>query len=535
MVVPLLLGILALPAAQPIADVRYDFENSPEKGSLLSFRGGEGARGDSGSLVADGRLSLLEPWWRSWYAAALPAPSGPPAQVAEIEWTSVMGKGSEGIGMVWLPVDRDPSEMAKAVVWEEPSCPGALSLGFDASNPPTQEPFRGSGNIHGRPEHEASLHWDGRERIKRTTKTDFRDMRPHRFRTRIEQVSGGSEVSLWIDRERVFDRHFVADLHPYSGRPVFGGRNGETSGEAFIDDVRIKLGRPADPVPAPRSVVLFDRVLNDKDHHRNESVVSLPENADPYARIVLTLKLEDAPAGIDPWDRLAHLWLLDDRGGKWEVARYITPYRKGWEWKMDVTDLGPLLQGKKRFIQECVTYAEGWLVTAKLDYYPGRRDRIPYRIDRLWSGAPEIGNPDKPVSSFFVPRSLSTDPQTVGAKVRTVVTGHGMLPNSQNAAEFMPIGRTLKVNGRSYRNRLWKTDNYLNPCRPQSGTWKYDRAGWAPGDVVQPWEVDVSHLARGRRTLKAEYALDPYVNEGRGKTWAPFHQTESYLILYRKP
>ena len=110
-----------------------------------------------------------------------------------------------------------------------------------------------------------------------------------------------------------------------------------------------------------------------------------------------------------------------------------------------------------------------------------------------------------------------------------------MLPNTDNAAEFMPLGRTLTVNGESFRNVLWKTDNYLNPCRPQGGTWKYDRAGWAPGDVVRPWEVEVTHLITDARELRVEYALDPYVNEARGQTWAPFHRTESQVVLYRTP
>jgi hypothetical protein len=88
------------------------------------------------------------------------------------------------------------------------------------------------------------------------------------------------------------------------------------------------------------------------------------------------------------------------------------------------------------------------------------------------------------------------------------------------------------VNGEAHPNLLWKTDNYLNPCRPQGGTWKYDRAGWAPGDVVRPWIVDCPGPLAGA-TLSLGYALDPYVNENRGQTWDPFHQVTSYLVLYR--
>ena len=196
---------------------------------------------------------------------------------------------------------------------------------------------------------------------------------------------------------------------------------------------------------------------------------------------------------------------------------------------MDVTDFRPLLRGKKRFLQACTTYGEGWVVSVHFDFYPGACDARAARVVKLWSGAPEIGNPEKPTSDFYTTREVTLADGETGALVRSVVTGHGMAPNSNNAAEFMPIWRTLTVNGTPHRNYLWKSDCYLNPCRPQGGTWKYDRAGWAPGDVVAPWRVDVSDLIRERK-LTIDYALDPYVNENRGKTWAPTHRTEAYLI-----
>jgi hypothetical protein len=108
-----------------------------------------------------------------------------------------------------------------------------------------------------------------------------------------------------------------------------------------------------------------------------------------------------------------------------------------------------------------------------------------------------------------------------------------MSPNTGNAAEFMPITRTMTINGEAHENRLWKTDNYLNPCRPQGGTWKFDRAGWAPGDVVQPWEIDVSHQLAESESLRIEYELEPYFNENY-KKGSPVHVTEAYLVLYRR-
>ena len=171
-------------------------------------------------------------------------------------------------------------------------------------------------------------------------------------------------------------------------------------------------------------------------------------------------------------------------------------------------------------------------MTVEFAFYSGPAARRAYRVVNLWSGKAILGNPDKPVTDFYVPRTVALDETCTSAEVVVTVTGHGMAPNAKNAAEFMPIDRTLTVNGREHVNRLWKTDNYLNPCRPQGGTWKYDRAGWAPGDVVRPWVVDATpHLGAG--TLEIGYVLAPYVNENRGKTWEPYHHTEAQVVLYR--
>jgi len=107
-----------------------------------------------------------------------------------------------------------------------------------------------------------------------------------------------------------------------------------------------------------------------------------------------------------------------------------------------------------------------------------------------------------------------------------------MHPNTDNAAEFMPARRKVTVNGKAFSNLLWRTDNYLNPCRPQGGTWKYDRAGWGPGALVIPWEIDVSDLVKPCEPVTIDYAPQPYVNENAGKSRAN-HIVEAVLIEYR--
>ena len=318
-----------------------------------------------------------------------------------------------------------------------------------------------------------------------------------------------------------------------SAVPAFGAHNAATAGDVLLDDVTVTCETPMDAPKPPHRVVVFDRVLNDKEHKENEATVDLPADTKAYGRIIATLELSKPPTRFDPWDRLAFIHLFGEKDEPFELLRYITPYHGGWLWRVDVTHFRPLLQGKRRFRQRCGTQGPGWLVSLELAYYPGPADRHAFEVRNLWRGKATIGDPDKPVSDFYTPKSVPIPEGTAFAEVRTVVTGHGMSPNSNNAAEFMPIDRTLAVNGRAHVNKLWKTDNYLNPCRPQGGTWKYDRAGWAPGDVVRPWVVDATAFVKSGK-LDITYALAPYVNENRGKTWAPFHQTESQVVFYRK-
>ena len=88
------------------------------------------------------------------------------------------------------------------------------------------------------------------------------------------------------------------------------------------------------------------------------------------------------------------------------------------------------------------------------------------RVVNLWSGRPEYGNPEAPLSAFFEPRTVAVPNGVMSAKLRLTVTGHGQNPATKNAAEFLPADRTVTVNGARHENRLWKTDCSLNPCAP---------------------------------------------------------------------
>ncbi len=139
-------------------------------------------------------------------------------------------------------------------------------------------------------------------------------------------------------------------------------------------------------------------------------------------------------------------------------------------------------------------------------------------MQTLWSGNAHFNKKDH-LKNFFAPRTVAVPDGAKRALVRICVSGHGVM-------EFTELGRTLTVNGEEFRNQLWKTDCYLNPHRPQFGTWKFDRAGWQPGGIVEPWVVDISHvLAAG--TLKIGYAPDTF----EAKKWAS-HWVEAQVVFF---
>lgn len=442
----------------------------------------------------------------------------------DASWTVFLPPVGPGYGVALLP-DRAAPKVAD---WVEPNAPGILGIGFDTNNPRPvgsrrTRYFDAQGNYYDRPQREISLHWNGREIANRLSPVSLTDPKGASYRLHLDYVPGGSELTLTVDGATVYDRFFVAEAVPCRGSLRSGGAvplalSARWSGKTFL------------PI-APRRVLAFDKTLNDGKHYKADGEATFPECADGIARVICTLTLAETPAGLDPWDRLGHIWIYDESGEAYEVIRYITPYRKAWEWKVDVTDLMPLLTGRRKMQVDCETYAQGWLVSVRFDFYPGKREIVPYKVVNLWNGFYEVGGWDKPFADLVTPRSVPTDRDTVAAKTRITVTGHGQ--NEDDLGEFAPLWRKVRVGGNLWENTLWKTDVYLNPCRPQGGTWKFDRAGWSPGEVVLPWEIDLTRTLRPGSPLGIAYELQPY-RKRTEKSATPHHSFASQLILYKK-
>lgn len=497
-------------------------------------------------------------------AGPLQARTAPTADVVESVWVSMRIKvptpdalgDAKGFGLVLIDPDR--GSLDDDFVWDEPNTDHSIAIGFDVHNPaPNKEAdendrvmgwFDNFGNWYDRPQREVSVHANGRERINVLSDVEFRSGEWMDVTVQFRYILGGAHVLVLIDGQMVIDED-IWNVRPMRLHAMAG-----IEGDSIeIKDLAIVRTSLLDaPMPEPVRVDVFTEELL-VNAARLKSEIDFSEMPESVGRVIATLTLSEPEVGYDHWDKKGTIGITvpseieGEAGERFEVFRFITAFRRGWTWYMDVTDLLPLFEDQRAFDAHIGTYMKGWNVSFALDFYPGVADRQPIAVMNLWNGNADIGDPDKPVAEFYHDREITVPEGTTHARVRATVTGHGMFPNSKNAGEFMPIWRTLTISSvepggdvlegdfitQSERNYLWKTDVYLNPCRPQGGTWKFDRSGWSPGSKVEPWIVDVQPEFVFGETITIEYQLDEYLNEGRGETWAPHHWTDAVVVFYK--
>jgi Peptide-N-glycosidase F, C terminal/PDZ domain len=431
--------------------------------------------------------------------------------------------------------------------WVEPNLLGTFAVGVDVHNPPTEEPFGPWGNCQGLPEREISLHFDGREIVKRVNPAEFRgDFAA--VKITVHHVTGGAEVTVRIGPESVYDRFFIPGLRPYESRLAIGaGTRSDATTEFDVRDIGFTSTRPASPRRPPLHVEVFHHVMTNNQKTAFEAEVNLPPANWAFGRIILTLDIHDGGKMWDEWDRNGEVSIIDAEGVKRNIVPFITSYRTPCHWKVDVTHFRPFLSGKTTFELRAGTNfykGRGYLMSVSLDFYHGTPKLEPYRVVPLWTGIARYKSAENHFSDFFTPQTVLIDEEAKAACIFTTTTGHSQI------GEFTPSERTIvvvpdkaaeTVEKLRFDNVLWKADCYLNPNRPQFGTWKYPRAGWAPGDVVRPWWIDLTPKILAGKEAEFRYEPKPYdFTESENKPTEKqineaSHNVKSYLILYRSP
>jgi len=287
------------------------------------------------------------------------------------------------------------------------------------------------------------------------------------------------------------------------------------------------------------NLVLFDGTTHNNSYagQRQKFVTYFPDNLDNIEQILLTIDMACPTLGCDPWDQPAQMLLHKD-GEVYELARYVTPYGVACgPWVYDITDFRSILQGKvefESFIQ--VWGSSGWDITAEIDLVQGTPEYNRTIVTPLWTNFNFVyGDPS--ISYDLDAQTVAINALTEDAVVRLTNTGHGQ-GNTNNAAEFFETTHHLWVNGtQAYEHHLWKTDCASNECTGQQGTYTYSRAGWCPGQDIQPniWALD-SYITAGQ-DIEIDYILQDYTNldnEGyNGSTHTePHYKIYAYLVEY---
>ncbi len=290
-----------------------------------------------------------------------------------------------------------------------------------------------------------------------------------------------------------------------SVRTVYSG-----DGNDLNDDIFYRYKKPSND----NSVTL----INEEQHNFGSAgqtqitLANLPMNMEDFDQILIHFDVECPDTGCDPWDQTGNISVVTPTGDV-EIVRFITPY--GIEcgpWTVDVTDFKSILTGPtelKSFIQ--VFGQSGWLLNCDMEFVGNATPRYS-KINPIWEtnywvyGDPSVNDDNLPETSTTIGSN------TQSSHLRMTITGHGQ-GNTNNAAEFSNQTHQLVVNGAVVDNHnLWKDDCGQNDCSGQAGNWTPSRAGWCPGQEVQPYSYNLTGNMTPGQPLAIDYELQAYTN-----------------------
>ena len=301
-------------------------------------------------------------------------------------------------------------------------------------------------------------------------------------------VTGGAELTLTVDKTAVYDRYFLPGVPPFPANLTFDGA-------ATIAGTHVQgIGGPAPRNPTPIRIRAIDTVPVRLNHSGDTAWADFPRDADRIGRVVCTLTLAKTPKGVDPWDRVGSVYVLDEKGERFEVLRFITPYRRAYQWSQDVTDLLPLLTGKRRLEIDCTTYGVGWLASVDFTFYPDRQGQgdTPSKSSICGMRPRSSGRRDKPVAPS-IPPIVDAHPRRCRLR-RRPPSRHGSRRGRTRCRRRvrLTLAQIDPLAARPTRTPCGKTTTTSTPAARKAERGKFDRAGWGPGTVVDPWVVDVT-------------------------------------------
>lgn len=281
-------------------------------------------------------------------------------------------------------------------------------------------------------------------------------------------------------------------------------------------------GTSGDPVTTPvmdDTPVFFTGTNNQRTVDVN---VAFPNHAS-YTGIVMHFTLSCPAGGCDWFARRGSVAIVQNPGASEvpiELSRFVTPFRVGASWDVDVTDLAPILTGSRTVRVMIDTWVgpgspngEGWLVDVSFDHTPGTPVRKPIAVVPVFARQDAVyGDPAQPIPSQVAPVGVAVPLGATSLALRSFVTGHGQ-GNAGNCAEFCAKDATLTAEGSPTVREIWRSDCTTTAAPGQQGAWQFARGGWCPGAAVNAWAFDVP--VPGDGTLNVGYDVEPYENTCR--------------------
>jgi len=227
-----------------------------------------------------------------------------------------------------------------------------------------------------------------------------------------------------------------------------------------------------------------------------------------WEQVGMRLTLECPVNGkCDHWDRAGSLQLVEnpeapaEEQTTMEIARHITPYRRGMCQYIDITPMASKLVGKQTLQSHIDTWVgpghaqgEGWRISVEFVFYPGTRKTADEVINvwghkRIVVGQTER---DKTIEAQITPVEVTIPADATRVEAHLTTTGHSF-GNLYNCAEFCEMRHDVKINTTTFSVNPWRRDCEQNPVSPQSGTWKYARNGWCPGAIAVGNILDITN------------------------------------------
>jgi len=309
-----------------------------------------------------------------------------------------------------------------------------------------------------------------------------------------------------------------------NGLVVASGGPARAHAVTVFDHAMIHLHPDSDSA----SVHVTPGVAVDQNGRIISTEVVLPDSC-RSCRIIAKFALHPVPKDDrsmhDRWDRAGNVRLAVDGAPDLEIARFMTSYGGRTDHEVDVSELAPLLRGRRTFRAFVDTWVSpAWRIDAALEFRPDTLYDAP-----VWA-APVFYTDSFNRKEHEAGVEAPVDVPTGLARVvlRYVSTGH--CTDGRDEDEFVSKPNVISVDGVVVaRVHPWRDDcrrfRERNPycARWADGSWSsdYSRSGWCPGDAVRPMEFDLTdHLTPGRHTIRfAIEGIRPADADGQFGYW----------------